>query len=268
MDHSSLSINVAPKASTGTLGKALAVLDLIAQSPEPLRFTDLLKRSAQPRATLHRQLSHLLEEDLIQLNEETGTYELGLRLLNLAAAAWSRNSLRGVAAPFLQDLHARTGETVHLAVLRGERVVYLDKVEGRQSVRMHSQIGNTSPVYCTGVGKAMLAALDEASLHTLLNNLQFESFTAQTIPDRAALLAEIQQIRQQQYAEDREEHEEGIRCVAAALVAADGQLRGGISVTAPVFRLQAEQLEQWRAWVVVAAQAINEQLLILLGPHA
>lgn len=256
------------ESHTGTLGKALAVLDVIATSPEPLRFTDLLNRLGQPRGSLHRQLSHLLEEGLITLNAETGTYELGVRLLNWASLAWTQNSLRQVAAPFLQALHERTNETVHLAVLRGERVVYLDKVESCQAVRMHSQIGNTSPVYCTGVGKAMLSVLNPASLADLVNRLDFQVFTPHTLTSAAALLAEVAQIQTQQYAEDREEHELGIRCVAAPLVAASGELRGGISVTTPVYRLQAEQLVQWRVWVVETAQAINTSLKVKLGPHA
>ncbi|TXH68497.1 MAG: IclR family transcriptional regulator [Thiothrix sp.] len=256
------------ESQTGTLGKALAVLDVIATSYEPLRFTDLLNRLGQPRGSLHRQISHLLEEGLITLNADTGTYELGVRLLNWASLAWSQNSLRQVAAPFLAALHERTNETVHLAVLRDDRVVYLDKVESCQAVRMHSQIGNTSPVYCTGVGKAMLSVLDQASVAELAQRLDFQVFTKHTLTSPAALLAEVEQIRAQHYAEDREEHEVGIRCVAAPLVSAQGELRGGISVTTPVYRLQAQQLEQWRVWVVETAQAINNSLKVKLGPHA
>lgn len=252
---------------TGTLGKVLTILDEIANSTEPLRFTDLLNRLDQPRGSLHRQLSHLIEEGLLSLNEETGTYELGVRLLNFAALSWSRNSLRQIAEPFLNELHRRTNETVHLAVLRGERVVYLDKVESCQVVRMHSQIGNTSPVYCTGVGKAMLSVLDPMSAELVAKHLEFKRFTEHTLPNAQALLEELEQIRQQGYAEDREEHELGIRCVAAPIVSANQQLRGGISVTVPVFRLQAGQLEQWQVWVKEAAQQISEHLRLRLGPR-
>lgn len=253
---------------TGTLGKALALLDLIATSHEPLRFIDLLHLSGQPRGTLHRQLSHLLEEGLICLNDETGTYELGIRLLNWAALTWSRSSLRQVAEPFLKSIHNRTNETVHLAVLRGERVVYLDKVESRQAVRMHSQIGNTSPVYCTGVGKAMLSVLEDKTLEELAKRIEFKRYTEHTLANASALLLEVKDIRVQGYAEDREEHEVGIRCVAAPIISAKGQLQGGISVTAPVFRLQVGQLEQWQLWVKETAQAISAQLATRMGPYA
>lgn len=254
-------------SQTGTLGKVLAILDEIASSHEPLRFTDLLNRMGQPRGSLHRQISHLMEEGLIHLNDDTGTYELGVRLLNFASLSWSRNSLRQAAEPFLNALHDRTNETVHLAVLRGDRVVYLDKVESRQAVRMHSQIGNTSPIYCTGVGKAMLSMLDDASVEELAKRIEFKRFTEHTLPDANALIDEVQLIRAQGFAEDREEHEVGIRCVAAPLVSANQQLRGGISVTVPVFRLQAGQLEQWQQWVMETAAQISESLRLRLGPR-
>lgn len=256
-----------PENQTGTLGKALALVDEIANSVEPLRFTDLLNRTGQPRGSLHRQLSHLMEEDLIAFNEETGTYELGMRLLNFAALSWSRNSLRQAAEPFLNALHDRTNETVHLAVLRGDRVVYVDKVESRQAVRMHSQIGNTSPIYCTGVGKAMLSVLDDAAVSELAQRIEFKRFTEHTLVDATALISEVQEIRRQGFAEDREEHELGIRCVAAPLVSANQQLRGGISVTVPVYRLQAGQLEQWQQWVMETAAAISKNLQLRLGPR-
>lgn len=254
-------------SQTGTLGKALAILDEIASSHEPLRFTDLLKRMGQPRGSLHRQLSHLLEEGMICLNEETGTYELGVRLLNFASVSWSRNTLRQTAEPFLNRLHELTNETVHLAVLRGDRVVYLDKVESCQAVRMHSQIGNTSPIYCTGVGKAMLSVLDDEQVAELAKRIEFKRFTEHTLADANALIREVQEIRQQGFAEDREEHEVGIRCVAAPLTTAQHQLRGGISVTVPVFRLQAGQLEQWQQWVMETAAQLNESLRLRLGPR-
>ena len=146
--------------STGTLGKAMAVLDIVAASPFPPRFTDILRQSDQPRGTLHRQLSNLVEEGLLNQRRDT-SYELGYKLLKFASRAWAGSEFRLIAEPHLRNLHELTGETVHLGVLRDNQVIYLDKVEGKQAVRMYSQIGNASPVYCTGVGKAALSAMAE-----------------------------------------------------------------------------------------------------------
>ena len=251
---------------TGTLGKAMAVLETVALCDRPMRFTDVLAVSGQPRGTLHRQLSHLVQEDLLELRPDH-TYVPGLRLLKLASASWARNEFRAVAAPFLDALHRETGETVHLGVLRGREIIYLDKVESRQAVRMNSQIGNASPVYCTGVGKAALAALAPAALDALLDGLEFRRFTPQTITGRAALLAELADIRADGVAYDREEHEPGIRCVAAPIVDPGHALAAGVSVTGPAYRVGPEQLAAWAPHVRHAAQAIAGELAARLGPQ-
>ena len=158
----------------------MAVLEIVAASDEPMRFTDILRRSDQPRGTLHRQLSNLIEEGLLAVNRDH-SYSLGIRLLKFASKAWAGNEFRTIAEPHLRRLHEQTGETVHLGVLRGLDVIYLDKVESRQAVRMYSQIGNASPVYCTGVGKAALSCLPQAELDRLLPRIVFHRYTEHTL---------------------------------------------------------------------------------------
>lgn len=251
---------------TGTLGKAMTVLETVALAERPMRFTDVLAVSGQPRGTLHRQLSHLVQEGLLELRPDL-SYVPGLRLLKLASASWARNEFRAVAAPFLEALHRETGETVHLGVLRGTEIIYLDKVESRQAVRMNSQIGNASPVYCTGVGKAALSALEPEALETVLSGLQFKRFTLNTLSDRTALLAELDVIRREGIAFDREEHEPGIRCVAAPVFDARRSLVAGVSVTGPAYRVGQDRLDQWGPRVRDTARAIMGELAARLGPQ-
>lgn len=251
---------------TGTVGKAMSVLDIVAAAEEPLRFTEILQRSGQPRGTLHRQLSHLIEEGLLSVNRDQ-TYSLGLRLLRLAARAWSGNQFRTIAEPHLRRLHEMTGETVHLGVLSGNEVIYLDKVEGRQAVRMHSQIGNASPVYCTGVGKAALSVLPDDRLQSILGRIRFRKFTEHTIQGTAALREEIETIRKTGNAYDREEHEAGIRCVAAPVCSEDRSLVAGISVTGPAYRVSQADLENWAELVRATAAAIMEDMRVRLSPR-
>ena len=251
---------------TGTLGKAMAVLEAVALAEGPMRFTDVLAVSGQPRGTLHRQLSHLVQEGLLELNADHA-YVPGLRLLKLASASWARNEFRMVAAPFLEALHRETGETVHLGVLRGREIIYLDKVESRQAVRMNSQIGNASPVYCTGVGKAALSALSGPALDAILAGIEYRRFTPATITDRAGLLAELEAIRRSGVAFDREEHEPGIRCVAAPVFDAERALAAGVSVTGPAYRVGEERLDGWAPLVRETARAITAELSARLGPQ-
>ena len=251
---------------TGTLGKLMVLLDLVTHADAPLRFTDILSLAGQPRGTLHRQLGHLVEEGLIEVDVD-GRYAPGLRLLDFAARSWARNEFRLIAEPHLADLQQATGETVHLGVLRGSSIIYLDKVEGRQPVRMYSQIGNASPCYCTGVGKAALSRLPAESLANLLADLSFTRFTASTHVSAETLLAEIREIADLGYAFDCEEHEAGIRCVAAPIWSEDRTFIGGVSITGPAYRLSMELLRQWAVPVQLAAGRIMEGMRIRLGPR-
>lgn len=254
-------------AGTGTLGKALDVVTAIANSKDPLRFTDLLNQIDQPRGTLHRNISNLLEEGLIAMSPETHVYSLGPRLLQLASQAWSDNEFRGIAQPHIRALNELAGETVHLAILQGDQVVYLDKFEAHQTLRMHSQIGRSAPVYCTGVGKAILSGLSDENFETLANSLTFKSFTENTITsvedlrqDRAASIA-------RGYAIDAEEHEAGIRCAAAPIKDQTGSLLGGVSITAPAYRVSDEVYAQWTQWVQKTAADIGSDANIKMGPR-
>lgn len=252
---------------TGTLGKAMDVLEVIAASPDPLRFTDLLSRVDQPRGTLHRQVKNLIDEELLSVNRDQ-TYALGLRLLRFAAKAWSRNRFREIAEPIIRQLHEATGETVHLGILSGTEVVYLDKVESRQTVRMHSQIGNASPTYCTGVGKAALSTLEDAQVRKLLANVNFKKHTATTLPGIDVLIAELHDIRRDGVSFDREEHEPGIHCVAAPVFSRDGHLAAGLSVTAPVFRVPMKQLQEWSGLVRDTARQLSDEVNARLSPRS
>lgn len=259
--------NTRQSSDTGTLGKAVSVLDAVAGSQVPLRFRDLAIQLDQPRGTLHRQISNLIEEGLLQVNPDQ-SYSLGLRLLKFAAQSWSRNSLRETAEPHLSSLHNLTGETIHLGVLQGGEVIYLDKIESKQTVRMHSQVGNASPCYCTGVGKAGLSVLPRDEALSRIAKLNFQSFTLTTLKDGEALIEELKEIDRLGVAFDREEHEPGIHCIAAPIYSADRSIVGGLSVTAPSYRVPMEQLEEWADEVRKTAQAIIADLPIKMGPRA
>lgn len=259
--------SAASGTGTGTLGKAMAVLDIVAASAEPPRFTEILKQSDQPRGTLHRQLQNLVEEGLLNQRRDS-SYELGFKLLQFAARAWAGNEFRRIAEPHLRRLHELTGETVHLGVLRGNQVIYLDKVEGTQAVRMYSQIGNASPVYCTGVGKAALSVLPEPALSSCLASINYHRFTEHTITSSQEMRTAIAKIRETGNAYDLEEHEPGIRCVAAPVFSAERGFYAGVSVTGPAYRVDMERLAEWAEPVRAAAHGIMEDMGTKMSPRA
>jgi IclR family KDG regulon transcriptional repressor len=226
----------------GTVGKALDVLDMVASAGRPLRFTEMLGSSPYPKATLYRFLQVLTHQGMLSHDPESGSYALGVRLVRLAHAAWAQSSLAPLARPHVDALSARLHETIHLAQLDQGQVLYVDKRNAARPVEMFSQAGKVGPAYCTGVGKAMLAHLPRDALEAALQRQSFHRFTPHTLASRDALTAELQAIRARGYAFDREEHEPGIICVAVPIIARNGGVMGGLSVTSTVARTTLDGL--------------------------
>jgi DNA-binding IclR family transcriptional regulator len=230
--------------SDGTVGKALDVLDAVAAYGRPVRFSDLLAHSTYPRATLYRFLQTLTNQGMLAYNDETGTYALGIRLVRLAHTAWSTSSLAPIARPFLDRLSAETGETIHLAQMDHGQVLYVDKRNAAKPVEMFSSAGKVGPAYCTGVGKAILAFMENTAKDRIIAQQSFHRFTAQTLDSAEKLRAELDAIRQRGYAFDREEHEPGIICCAVPIISEFGRVIGAISVTSTTLRTSLTALEQ------------------------
>lgn len=146
---------------------------------------------------------------------------------------------------------------VHLAQLDASQVLYVDKRNARKPVEMYSEAGKVGPAYCTGVGKAMLAHLDESSLQKAISQQSFHRFTDRTLVSQDALMADLGRIRARGYAVDNEEHEPGIICIACPILTAGGRLLGAISVTGSTGRMDFDQLEAWVPLVQRAAERIG-----------
>ncbi len=227
----------------GTVGKAMAVLDQVASFGRPVRFGELLSASDLPKATLYRLVQTLTQQSLLSFDADRQTYKVGLRLVRLAHAAWQQSSLAPIARPFLDHLSADLGETVHLAQLDNAQVLYVDKRNAAQPVEMFSDAGKVGPAYCTGVGKAMLAYLDDVSLERALGQQSYHRFTSATYTTAADLKEELIAIKARGFAFDREEHEPGIICVAVPILGGTGRVLGAMSVTGPTSRMSLQSLE-------------------------
>jgi IclR family transcriptional regulator, KDG regulon repressor len=233
-----------PEQGDGTVGKALDVLDSVAAFGRPVRFAELLPASPYPKATLYRLIQTLTHQGMLAHDSDRGTYAPGVRLVRLAHAAWAQSSLAPIARPYLDRLAASVGETVHLAQLDHAQVLYVDKRHATQPVDMFSQAGKIGPAYCTGVGKAMLAHQPPDRLEPLIAQQSFHAFTPGTITSAAQLHDELQAIRTNGYAFDREEHEPGIICVALPILTDQGRCLGAVSVTSTARRTNLAGLEK------------------------
>jgi len=240
----------------GTVGKALQVLDLVASFGRPVRFSDVLEQSAFPKATVYRFIQTLTSQGMLSYDPDRQTYAPGIRLVRLAHAAWEQSSLAPVARPHVDALARDVGETVHLAQLDHAQVLYVDKRSANDPIQMYSQAGKVGPAYCTGVGKVMLAYLDEAHVGDVIAQQSFHVFTPATLSSAEDLRAELIDIRSNGYGFDREEHEPGIICVALPILAATGRVLGALSVTSSTQRTNLAALEALVPRIRVAASAI------------
>lgn len=224
-----------PQATAmGTVGKALAIMDRVAEQGRPVRFAELRDMTGFPKATLHRLLQTLIEQGMLRHDDAAQTYAPGLRVVRFAHAAWAQSSLGPIARPLIEALSCRVGEVIHLGQLDRGQVLYIDKSQSGRPMRMFAEAGKIGPGYCTGIGKAMLAFLPEAERAAAVRLQAFYPHTPQTITDADALMRDLDAIRQRGYAIDREEHEAGIHCVAVPILGAGGRMIGGLSVTASV----------------------------------
>lgn len=248
------------KVENSGLTRGLNIVSVIAESKTPLRFADLQSSLELPKATLHRLLSSLQLEGMVRFDESSQTYRVGYRLLELANMAWKQSDVRDLAYPLMLDLAEVSGESVQLAVLVDSNAVYLSQVESEQSIRYTVSVGDKSPAYCSGVGKAMLAMLPSEQLETLIQSLEFKRYTQQTITSPALLTRQLKEIRKNGFAVDNEEHQHGVCCVASAIVDSLGVPVAAISVTAPTFRISESNFQDWGKRVAKASEAIAQRL--------
>lgn len=224
--------------------RAAHLLDLLRGSEGGASLHELASRSGLAKASAFRIVRTLESVGLVERDGSADNYRLGVRCLELGQAYLEQTDLRREALPVLERLRDRFDETVHLGVLDDDlRVVYLEKLETTQAVGiMMSRIGRTAPSYCTGLGKALLAWHEGDPAAVLAERGQLRNFTRNTIHRPAELRRELARIREQGYSLDLEEHEEGVRCVAAPVVGPGGGVVAAISLAGPAQRLSERAL--------------------------
>jgi len=247
--------------SVQSVARAAALLQVLGEANHPLTPAEISAALGVPRPTVYRLLQTLLSEGLVA---QTGrAFAIGSKVLWLAARRLEQLELRAVGRPILTELRDRTGETVHLAVLEGGQVVYVDKLESPGPLRMASMVGRIFPAHSTALGKAMLAFLPTEQVTEILERHGLVRRTANTITDPKRFWAELAAVRARGYAIDNIENEEGIRCVGAPIFDHTGAVAGAVSVSgsasaitldrarrelAPLVREAAERISQALGW--------------------
>ena len=241
------------------LDRAFAILNALANVKQDLSLAELAGTLKLHKSTVHRLAMILEGYRLIERDLQTGRYHLGLRLFELGSIAIGSFDIRDRARPHLERVLFEVDETVHLCILDAGEILYLDKIEPSRSVRMASRIGRRNPAHCTAVGKAMLAWLPEHEVDDLLHRQGMPRRTPNTMTTPAELKSDLAAIRQRGYSIDNEEVEEGVRCVAVAVLDHWRRPLAAISVSAPAFRLPMEKVPVVAASVSRTAQQLSEE---------
>ena len=224
-----------------SLDRAVSVLEVLGQSDTPLSLAEICQRMNLHKSTAHRSLMVLERSALIERTQEN-RFRLGLKLYELGNRAVEQIDLRARVQPYFRRLSSQVGETVHLSVLQKTSVVYLDKVEPNRRVCMSSKIGTSNPVYCTSMGKAMLAFQPEDAIEQIIAKLRFVRYTHKTIGSREALLKALERVRRRGYAIDDEEIEVGVRCIGAPIFNEHHRAIAAVSVSGPASRITVQSV--------------------------
>lgn len=219
-----------------TLIKAFRIIEeIISHQETGLSFSEIVSSTNLPKASSHRILKTLVEMGYLRYDPETGKYRGDLKLSCLGSEIMAHFDLKSYVRPHLMNLHKETGHTCHLGIRNGNVGIYMDKIESRDyGIKLFSEVGKSFPLYCTALGKVLLAFMDSEKREEILKG-EFESLTPKTITDASILEKELEQVREHGYAVDREEITRGIMCVAAPVVNLEGEIVAAISLTFPSF---------------------------------
>ena len=241
--------------------KTLRILESLSRQ-EKVGVTELAKNVGMNKSTTYRFLHSLRELGYVTQDADTEHYSLTLKLFAVASVVLDRLELWNESRLVMKNLARITGETIHLGVIESLKLVYIGKVESTQTLRvsMASRVGQGAPTYCTAIGKALLANLPPAEVDEVLRKEQIVAYTEKTITRRQDIDKELEQIRKVGYSINNEEHEVGVRCVAAPIRDNRGEVTAAISISMPSIRLTSKEQPRFRRLVLEAATEISARL--------
>lgn len=251
--------SVKSKTRLSSVANACRVLRAFTAEDFELGISELAKRLTLAKSTVHRLALTLIHAGLLEQNSENGKYRLGLTMFELGSLVRRQMDISIQAKPFLKILMEKTGETVHLAILDHNSVVYINKIESRQAIRMSTSVGSRNPLHCTGVGKALLAFLPPERIEEVIA-LGLIARTPNTITEADALRRELATVRARGYAIDDEEVEIGLRCLAVPIRNYTGAVVASLSVAGPAQRMTMKSLHLFAPDAIQTGRAISQRL--------
>jgi DNA-binding IclR family transcriptional regulator len=247
-------------AGLSSVRNAARVLKVFRSRERELGVSELARRLKLGKSTVHRALGALAAEGLIEQNPETGNYRLGIIMFELGEAVRVHMDLHAAAGPVLASLREQTRESCQVGILDGCDVVYVDRLESPQTLRLFTETGRRVPAHCTSSGKVLLAHLDAAALAAVLDAMSLTALTPRTITDRDELVDELARVRRRGWSEAVEEREVGVASIAVPIRDVRGEVAAALSIGAPTARLSAQARKRLAGVLVEAGEAASRRL--------
>ena len=239
------------------LERSFALLDLLANHPDPVSLKEISERTGLHPSTAHRILNDLTIGRYVD-RPQAGTYRLGMRLLELGNLVKARLDVREAALVPMRELHKMTLQPVNLSMRQGDEIVYIERAYSERSgMQVVRAVGGHAPLHLTSVGKLFLAHDDPARVRAYAARTGLTGHTRNSITDVARLERELATVRAIGVARDDEELELGVRCMAAGIFDDQGKLLAGLSVSSPADRLEEGWLDRVKATAAQISSALG-----------
>ncbi|ENF8748166.1 DNA-binding transcriptional regulator KdgR [Vibrio fluvialis] len=247
-----------PEAVSSVL-KVFSILQALGEQKE-IGVSELSQRLMMSKATTYRFLQTMKSMGFVAQEGEADKYKLTLKLFELGAKSLEYVDLIELADKEMRYISEQTNEALHLGSLDENAIIYIHKIDSGYNLRMQSRIGRRNPLYSTAIGKVLLAERDEKFVRDTLEGVEFIKHTDRTLENVEQLLEELALVRTQHYAEDNEEQEPGLRCIAAPVYDRFGHVIAGLSMSLPTIRFDEQRMGYYVDLLQTAGRNISLQL--------
>ena len=238
-----------------SLDRSLDIIEKLVVSDKGLGVTELSDSLGLHKSTVHRLLATLVYRGYVE-QDEYGRYKIGLKLFEIGGTVLNKMDLRKRTKPYLIRIQQETRETIHLGILDNKEIVYIDKEETTETIRMYSEVGRRIDAYCTSLGKVLLA-YKKVDIHDLYKNQDLLGYTDNTITDKEELSKHLSEIRKQGYAIDDQEQEPGIRCIGGPIFNYNGDVIAAFSIAGPTTRMTKERVKKLSRKIIKYSKTIS-----------
>ena len=239
---------------------ALDVIEHINDDSKVYRASEIARELGINRTRVFRILKTLENRGYVSFSQNTQGYKLGVKFLHIGENILERLDLRREAEPVLMELARKTGDSAHLLILQGQRAVTLDRRQGENRLQVASPIGQSLPLYVGASPKILLANLPEEERERVIQTIEFESFTENTINNANEFRQCLETIRQQGYAVDEEDYELGVYAIGAPVRDYTGNVVAGVTITTPSSRYSSERKQELIDLAISAGQELSKKL--------